>query len=125
MKRDAEQTACDQQAQGDRASSKDGISSLKILHLSDLHLGWRFEKSNWRQLLSATKDAKPDLVLVTGDLVNTPWFWMLKKARKALDQLSTELAIDAEPLRFSPERLALQEVNHVVSYSYYQRVMPL
>jgi Calcineurin-like phosphoesterase len=84
--------ACDQQAQGDRASSKDGISSLKILHLSDLHLGWRFEKSNWRQLLGAAKDAKPDLVLVTGDLVNTPWFWMLKKARKALDQLSTELA---------------------------------
>lgn len=75
------QTACDQAGR-----------TTRVVHLSDLHFGFNFQKSNWRQLRSTVLTLKPDLVVVTGDLVNTPWFWMLKRARAALTELKQDLA---------------------------------
>ena len=50
----------------------EGLSGLRLVQLSDLH-GAEFGRDNAR-LLSAVRAAKPDLILVTGDLVdeNTP-----------------------------------------------------
>lgn len=67
----------------------------RILHLSDLHFGRQFQGAKWQQLRASAKGLAPDLVIVTGDLVNTPWFWMLKRARGELDRLGAELSPDA------------------------------
>jgi Calcineurin-like phosphoesterase len=68
--------------------------AAKILHISDIHVGAGFNESKWDNLVSAARAIKPDLVMVTGDLVNTPWFWMLARARKRLKALSEALSLD-------------------------------
>jgi 3',5'-cyclic AMP phosphodiesterase CpdA len=72
----------------------------RILHLSDLHFGMQFQTDKWQALKNKSRELAPDLVVVTGDLVNTPWFWMLKRARAGLRDLHTHLnppAPAAEP----------------------------
>jgi 3',5'-cyclic AMP phosphodiesterase CpdA len=66
-------------------------NAARILHISDLHFGLRFQRAKWESLQQQAKALAPDIVMVTGDLVNTPWFWMLKRARRELDALSAVL----------------------------------
>jgi predicted MPP superfamily phosphohydrolase len=42
---------------------------LRIAHLSDLHMSGRLTKSYFEQVVAATNDCRPDLVAITGDLV--------------------------------------------------------
>jgi Calcineurin-like phosphoesterase len=63
----------------------------RILHLSDLHFGLKFQTDQWTALKNETAALQPDLVIITGDLVNTPWFWMLKRARAGLKDLYAHL----------------------------------
>jgi predicted MPP superfamily phosphohydrolase len=55
--------------------------------VSDLHFGRQFQGSKWLQLRECAKSLAPDLLIITGDLVYTPWFWMLKRARVELNRL--------------------------------------
>jgi len=46
-------------------------SELKIVHISDLHLGPNRGKKYLQKIVKATNDQKPDIVLITGDLVDS------------------------------------------------------
>ena len=63
----------------------------RVLHVSDLHFGLRFVPDKWRELLHIATFEKPDLVVVTGDLVESPWRWRLKTAKAGLLQLRDAL----------------------------------
>ncbi|MCF7967022.1 MAG: metallophosphoesterase [Methylobacter tundripaludum] len=66
--------------------------SFRIAHLSDLHFGTQFNSGHWEYvegLLLSTY--KPDIVVVTGDLVDTPSFFSLVLAKKQLDELKENL----------------------------------
>jgi len=67
------------------------MNTTKILHLSDLHFGNRFSESKWSALNSHVERSRPDAVVITGDLVNSPWRWELKAAKTRLDQLAAAL----------------------------------
>jgi hypothetical protein len=45
---------------------------LRIAHLSDLHFGRGFNKPLWSNLCRIVRKANPHLIIVTGDLVNSP-----------------------------------------------------
>jgi hypothetical protein len=64
---------------------------LRILHISDIHIGYRFNPSKWNNLCRAAESLQPDFGVLTGDLVNTPWRWLLPRVRKHLDQLAERL----------------------------------
>lgn len=63
------------------------MTKRTILHLSDLHVGFFFDPTKWTSLEQEAETIKPDLIIVTGDLVNSPWPWTLSKARKLLEEL--------------------------------------
>lgn len=63
----------------------------RVLHISDLHFGKQFQRSKWDLLKESARSIDPDLVVVTGDLVNTPWFWMLERVRGELRALAADL----------------------------------
>jgi 3',5'-cyclic AMP phosphodiesterase CpdA len=60
---------------------------IRILHISDVHVGRGFDETRWNDLLSLKETLRPHLVVVTGDLVNSPWRRTLKRAKDLLDQL--------------------------------------
>jgi hypothetical protein len=74
---------------GDRVQ-KDGTQQRGetiILHVSDLHVGIRFDQHKWQDLLELAARIKPDLITVTGDVVNSPWRWTVRRARGKLPEL--------------------------------------
>ncbi len=48
------------------------LEGLRILHLSDLHLGVSFHVDDLERLLERARAARPHLVLLTGDLADDP-----------------------------------------------------
>lgn len=68
-----------------------------VLHISDLHFGLRFRKEKWANLLTWVEKLRPDVIVVTGDLVNSPWRWTLKRAKANLDDLAGRSSDGATP----------------------------
>lgn len=69
------------------AAKREGVSAsaVKILHLSDLHFGVTFDPSLWDYVGNVLAGSdKPNVIVVTGDLVDTPSFFMLALARNEL-----------------------------------------
>lgn len=60
---------------------------LKIIHISDLRFGNNYSVSTWKNLLKKAKTLTPHLILITGDLVDSPFHWSLSFAKKKLLQL--------------------------------------
>jgi predicted phosphodiesterase len=67
------------------------VKETTILHLSDLHFGQWFQPHKWEEIKVEAKKIQPDVVIVTGDLVNTPWFWKLRKAKAELTKFLSEI----------------------------------
>lgn len=61
----------------DAKKSVPGNKATTVLHISDLHSGFRFDYILWRDLVRHAKNIKPDIIVITGDLVNTPWRWSI------------------------------------------------
>ncbi len=47
-----------------------GLDGLKIVQLSDLHLGSFFDHSSFQEVRRITNNLKPDIIVITGDFVN-------------------------------------------------------
>jgi hypothetical protein len=69
------------------------VASLetRILHISDLHFGSGFDQDLWQNLQEIAIDQKPNVLIVTGDLVNNPFWWTLKRARHRLVNLQDDI----------------------------------
>jgi 3',5'-cyclic AMP phosphodiesterase CpdA len=64
------------------------VDNIRILHLTDLHCGRGFQKDLWNHIEAIARELKPHVILVTGDLVNNPYWWTLQKALGLLTSLS-------------------------------------
>ena len=61
---------------------------IRILHLSDLHFGMPRQETVWPSFCEYIRDeVRPHLVLVTGDVVDTPRKKLYRRAKECLDQL--------------------------------------
>ena len=67
----------------------DDLQGFRILHLSDLHLGYYFQLSDLDELLSKLSSEYLDLVLITGDVADD--LTQLDEALKLIDQIKTPL----------------------------------
>src|SRR5579883_3007739 len=77
-------------APGAAPASAPNDSTIRIAHLSDLHFGRGFNGPLWNNLRRIVREHAPHLIIVTGDLVNSPFRWTLKRALKALVELACE-----------------------------------
>jgi len=66
-------------------------SKARILHISDLHFGRSFNKDSWTDLVNIAKTLLPNIVIVTGDLVDSPNRWSLKRAADALTRFEEDV----------------------------------
>lgn len=48
----------------------DEFYGLKIIHISDIHYGFHFDKEKLEKVVKKINEIKPDIVVLTGDLVN-------------------------------------------------------
>jgi len=82
----------------DRQAASQGVpDEVKILHLSDLHTGRGFETNRWNELLSLLgSEICPKVVIVSGDLVNSPTRGEFERATRCIDQLRQKCQPDTE-----------------------------
>lgn len=66
-------------------------SEVRILHISDLHFGFWFDKDSWEDLSRYIVILKPHLLIITGDLVNSPSRYRLKQAKNRIEELIAKL----------------------------------
>jgi len=65
-------------------------NSYKIVHLSDLHFGGAFDAELWDYVKSYVKRQRPQLIIVSGDLTETPSPLLLVQAKREITALATE-----------------------------------
>lgn len=63
----------------------------RIAHISDLHFGAGFDSDLWNYIRQMLKIEAPDLIIISGDVVNTPWPFMLIQAQRELQALAKEV----------------------------------
>jgi hypothetical protein len=77
--------------------------TVRIVHLSDLHFGTSGQLEIWRSLRNYVNDVlKPHLVLVTGDIVDSPDESLYREARHELDLLRVVGEDSADAYRVCP-----------------------
>ncbi|HKR60742.1 MAG TPA: metallophosphoesterase, partial [Pyrinomonadaceae bacterium] len=67
-------------------------AEARILHISDLHFGASFDNDSWNDLINHAGTLSPNLVIVTGDVVDNPTRWSLARAAAALEKLEQDLS---------------------------------
>ena len=82
---------------GQPAEQKLSRKEVRILHLSDIHFGLRIIskkwQTNWQNALAIAKKVTPDLIIISGDFVDSPFRWSLAGARRKVDELRREVGI--------------------------------
>lgn len=69
-------------------------SGLKIAHVTDLHFGMEGQKDAWENLSGILrKTIKPDLLLVTGDIVDSPSEDLLKTAASEISKVNVPFMV--------------------------------
>ena len=68
-------------------------NSTRVLHISDIHEGYRFNVALWDDLFAQVKALNPDLIVITGDMVNTPWRGTVKRASHRIRRFRDELRL--------------------------------
>lgn len=77
-------------------NAKPGRAATTVLHVSDLHFGFRFDNVLWQDVIRRARAIRPDLIVVTGDLVNTPYHGDIDRSVERLIQLRDSLRVETE-----------------------------
>ncbi len=48
----------------------EGVERVRVAHISDVHLGWIIQEERLASMLDRVKEASPDMLVITGDLVD-------------------------------------------------------
>jgi 3',5'-cyclic AMP phosphodiesterase CpdA len=79
------------------------MANVNLVHISDLHFGVEGQLSVWRSLRQYLNEKIcPQLVLATGDIVNSPDKKMYEEAKAEIDQLRAASAEAADVYRVCP-----------------------
>jgi 3',5'-cyclic AMP phosphodiesterase CpdA len=95
------------------AQTPTGTAEVRIVHLSDLHFGRGFNRTLWSNLSRILAKTNPHLIIVTGDLVNSPFRWTLQTARTDLEALARSVTQFQKP-EAAPKNLVVIPGNHDV-----------
>ena len=70
----------------------DNFDGFKIVHISDIHYGRLFDEESLKKLVKSINEQKPDIVVLTGDLIDKDTHMttnMANKISKYLNNIST------------------------------------
>lgn len=66
----------------------DNFNGFKIVHISDLHYGRMFDEDRLKKLVNSINEQKPDIVVLTGDLIDKDTNMTIDKANKISAELN-------------------------------------
>jgi len=67
--------------------------NLKLIQLSDIHVGSQFQESKFNQVIEEVNELKPDTILITGDLTNEGLISEYEKCKKLISKLTCKKII--------------------------------
>ena len=66
----------------------DNFNGFKIVHISDLHYGRMFDEDRLKKLVNSINEQKPDIVVLTGDLIDEDTNMTIDEANKISAELN-------------------------------------
>ena len=66
----------------------DNFNGFKIVHISDLHYGRMFDEDRLKKLVNSINEQKPDIVVLTGDLIDKDTNMTIDEANKISAELN-------------------------------------
>jgi len=67
--------------------------NLKLIQISDIHVGSQFQESKFNQVIEEVNELKPDAILITGDLTNEGLISEYEKCKKLISKLTCKKII--------------------------------
>jgi predicted MPP superfamily phosphohydrolase len=83
------------------------LDRLSIVHLSDFHFTGRIGKSYFQEVVRLTNELNPDLILITGDLVDRPAYidWVPETFGRLTSRFGTYFVLGNHDLQVDHRRL--------------------
>ena len=66
----------------------DNFNGFKVVHISDLHYGRMFDEKSLKKLVKSINEQKPDIVVLTGDLIDKDTNMTIDEANKISNLLN-------------------------------------
>lgn len=79
------------------ADLPDSFDGMRVVHFSDVHYGFYYEKEPFAQLINTISSIQPDLILYTGDLFDGPVLPYAEECVRILSRLAAPLGKFAVP----------------------------
>lgn len=73
------------------STAQDRDTSFRIAHISDIHFGINFDVPLWDYVQQLLRNDPPDLILITGDVVDSPSIINLLLARRQIEWLAASV----------------------------------
>lgn len=73
-----------------RQTGEESEVLCRIVHLSDIHVGSNFDTDLWGTIRVRVPELRPNVIIVSGDLIDTPRFTSFRRARLLLEELRSK-----------------------------------
>ncbi len=77
----------------------DNFKGFKIIHITDIHYGRSFDKKSLKKLVKSINEQKPEIVILTGDLID--------KSAKMTIEMSNEISNELKKINASVGKYAI------------------
>lgn len=91
----------------------DEFYGLKIVQLSDIHYGYHFNKKKLENVVKKINEIKPDIVVITGDIINN---------NKISNEEKNELIEELNNIEVTIGKYAIKG-NHDYDFKYFEQVL--
>lgn len=95
----------------------ENFKGFKIVHITDIHYGRNFGKNNLKKLVKSINEQKPDIVVLTGDLIDKTAKMTIEISNEITEELKKINALIGKYAITGDQDLKYDEWNNIINSS--------
>lgn len=96
---------------------KDQFKGFKIVHITDIHYGRNINKENLKKIVESINEQKPDIVVLTGDLIDKSANMTIEMSNEITEQLKNINAWAGKYAITGDQDLKFDEFSNIINNS--------
>jgi len=101
----------------DNENIKNEFKGFKIVHITDIHYGRNFNKEDLKKVVRSINEQKPDVVVLTGDLIDKTANMTTQMSNEITDELKTINASSGKYAITGDQDLKFDEFSNIINNS--------